>query len=50
MGIQVGMAGEFVLGMHGLLEYDGVRLAGLWPRAQMELVSARRGDRSSARP
>jgi dimethylamine---corrinoid protein Co-methyltransferase len=40
MGIQVGMAGEFVLGMHGDLEYDGVRLAGLWPEAQMRLVSA----------
>ena len=38
MGIQVGMAGEFVLGMHGELEYDGVRLAGLRPREQMELV------------
>ena len=38
MGIEVGMAGEFVLGMHGRLEYDGVRLAGLWPREQMELV------------
>jgi dimethylamine--corrinoid protein Co-methyltransferase len=38
MGIQVGMAGEFVLGMHGQLEYDGVRLAGLWPRGQMELA------------
>jgi dimethylamine--corrinoid protein Co-methyltransferase len=38
MGIQVGMAGEFVLGMHGRLEYDGVRLAGLWPREQMALV------------
>jgi len=40
MGIQVGMAGEFVLGMHGELEYHGVRLAGLWPEAQMRLVSA----------
>ena len=38
MGVEVGMAGEFVLGMHGRLEYDGVRLAGLWPRQQMELV------------
>jgi dimethylamine--corrinoid protein Co-methyltransferase len=38
MGIQVGMAGEFVLGMHGQLEYGGVRLAGLWPREQMRLV------------
>jgi dimethylamine--corrinoid protein Co-methyltransferase len=24
--------------MHGQLEYDGVRLAGLWPRGQMELA------------
>ncbi len=38
MCIQVGMAGEFVLWMHGQLEYDGVRLAGLWPRGQMELA------------
>jgi dimethylamine--corrinoid protein Co-methyltransferase len=38
MGVQLGMAGEFVLGMHGQLEWDGVRLAGLWPREQMELV------------
>ncbi len=30
IGIEMGMAGEFVLGMHGALEYDGVRLAGLY--------------------
>jgi dimethylamine--corrinoid protein Co-methyltransferase len=39
VGIQVGMAGEFVLGMHGELVYDGVRLAGLWPREQMKLAA-----------
>ena len=33
------MASEFVLGMHGELEYDGVRLAGLWPREQMKLAA-----------
>jgi dimethylamine--corrinoid protein Co-methyltransferase len=38
-GIQLGMAGEFVLGMHGELEYDGVRLAGLWPAGQMRLAA-----------
>ena len=38
MGVELGMAGEFVLGMHGQLEYDGVRLAGLWPLEQMRLV------------
>ena len=32
------MAGEFVLGMHGELEYDGKRLAGMWPQAQMEVA------------
>jgi dimethylamine--corrinoid protein Co-methyltransferase len=39
MGIELGMAGEFVLGIHGQLEYEGVRLAGLWPREQMKLAA-----------
>jgi dimethylamine---corrinoid protein Co-methyltransferase len=39
LGIELGMAGEFVLGMHARLEYDGVRLAGLWPREQMKLAA-----------
>ncbi len=39
LGIQIGMASEFVLGMHGELEYDGMRLAGLWPREQMRLAA-----------
>jgi dimethylamine--corrinoid protein Co-methyltransferase len=39
LGIQIGMASEFVLGMHGELEYDGVGLAGLWPREQMKLAA-----------
>lgn len=38
MAIMVGMAGEFVLGMHGQLTYDGVRLAGLYPHKQRELA------------
>jgi len=38
MGVELGMAGEFVLGMHGELTYDGVRLAGLWPHEQMLLA------------
>ena len=37
--IQMGMAAEFVLGMHGELFYDGVRLAGLYPKGQMELAA-----------
>jgi dimethylamine--corrinoid protein Co-methyltransferase len=38
MGVQLGMAGEFVLGMHGELEYDGQRLAGMWPLEQLKVV------------
>ncbi len=36
--IEMGMAGEFVLGMHGGLEYDGIRLAGLYPHKQLQLA------------
>jgi dimethylamine--corrinoid protein Co-methyltransferase len=38
MGLQVGMASEMVLGMHGQLEYKGRRLAGMWPHDQMQVV------------
>jgi len=36
-GIEMGMAGEVVLGVHGQLEFRGRRLAGLWPREQLEV-------------
>ena len=36
--IEMGMAGEFILGMHGELAYQGVRLAGLYPHQQVKLV------------
>jgi dimethylamine--corrinoid protein Co-methyltransferase len=38
MGVEIGMAGEFVLGMHGKLKYDDVILAGLYPHKQVGLV------------
>ena len=38
IGIEMGMAGEFVLGMHGELAYEGTRLAGLWPLEQMKVA------------
>ncbi|MBS4024303.1 MAG: [dimethylamine--corrinoid protein] Co-methyltransferase [Clostridia bacterium] len=38
MCIELGMAGEFVLGMHGDLYYDGVRLAGLYPHEQVKIA------------
>ena len=37
--IEMGMAGEFILGIHGALTYDGVRLAGLWPHQQVKLAA-----------
>jgi dimethylamine--corrinoid protein Co-methyltransferase len=38
MGIQMGMAAEFVLGMHGEVTYKGVRLAGLYPHDQVRVA------------
>jgi len=38
LGIEIGMASEFVLGMHGELEFDGERLAGMWPKDQLRMV------------
>ncbi len=38
MGVEIGMAGEFVLGMHGKLKYEDVRLAGLYPHKQVQLA------------
>ena len=39
MYIEVGMAGELVLGMHGELQYDNTTLAGLWPHQQAPLAA-----------
>jgi dimethylamine--corrinoid protein Co-methyltransferase len=36
--IEIGMAGEFVLGLHGELEYDGKRLAGMYAHDQVKLA------------
>lgn len=36
--IEIGMAGEFILGMHGDITYGGVRLAGMYPHEQVQLA------------
>ncbi len=36
--IELGMAGEFVLGMHGDLRYQGERLAGMYARDQVRMA------------
>ena len=38
VGIELGMASECVLGMHGELTYKGRRLAGMWPKDQMKVA------------
>jgi dimethylamine--corrinoid protein Co-methyltransferase len=38
IGIELGMASEYVLGMHGELTYKGRRLAGMWPKEQLEVA------------
>lgn len=37
-GVEIGMAGEFVMGMHGGLKYDGKRLAGMYPHQQVKIA------------
>ena len=44
MAIEVGMSSEFVLGMHGQIEYQGQRLAGLYPHQQVKVVEAAGAD------
>jgi dimethylamine--corrinoid protein Co-methyltransferase len=36
--IEMGMAGEFVLGTHGAITHDGQRLAGLYPHEQLKVA------------
>lgn len=44
ISIEMGMSGEFVLGMHGEIEYDGVNLAGLYPHEQVKLAEKAGAD------
>ena len=38
LAVEVGMAGEIISGMHCELDYQGTRLAGLWPHQQGKLI------------
>lgn len=44
MAIEVGMSSEFVLGMHGEIEFDGKPLAGMYPHEQVKVVEAAGAD------
>jgi len=35
--VEIGMSAEMVLGFHGQLEYNGKRLAGMWPHQQLQV-------------
>jgi len=40
MAIELGMSSEFVLGLHGEITFDGVRLAGMYPHDQVKMAEA----------
>jgi dimethylamine--corrinoid protein Co-methyltransferase len=44
MSLIVGMASEFVLGMHGKMRFDEQQLAGLFPHQQVKIVEAAGAD------
>jgi dimethylamine--corrinoid protein Co-methyltransferase len=39
MSIQMGMSGEFIIGLHGELKYDGQLLAGMYPHKQVKVAA-----------
>ena len=44
LGIEVGMSGEFILGMHGEVDYKGKKLAGMFPQEQLKVVEEAGAD------
>jgi len=44
MAVEMGMASEFILGMHSEIEYQGKRLAGMYPTEQVKVVEAAGAD------
>lgn len=44
MPIIIGGSNEFVLGMHGTITFDGMRLAGMYPHQQVKAVEASGAD------
>ena len=44
MAVEVGMSSEFVLGMHGEIQFEGKQLAGMYPHEQVKVVEAAGAD------
>jgi dimethylamine--corrinoid protein Co-methyltransferase len=42
--ILMGASGEFILGMHGEVEFEGTRLAGLYPQDQVKVIETAGAD------
>ena len=40
MAVEVGMATEFIIGMHGQIAFNGQRLAGMFPHEQVKVAEA----------
>ena len=40
MAIEMGMAAEFILGIHGKITFNGERLAGMYPHQQLKMAEA----------
>ena len=40
MAVEMGMAGEFIIGMHGQITFKGQRLAGMFPHQQVKVAEA----------
>jgi len=40
VAVEMGMSGEFVLGMHAQITFNGQRLAGMFPHQQVEVAEA----------
>ena len=40
MAIEMGMSGEFILGVHGQITFNGQRLAGMFPHQQVKMAEA----------
>jgi dimethylamine--corrinoid protein Co-methyltransferase len=40
MAIEMGMAGEFIIGVHGQMVFNGQRLAGMFPHEQVKVAEA----------
>ncbi len=44
MAVEIGASGEFIMGLHGQIKFDGKRVAGMYPHEQVKAVEAAGAD------